>query len=96
MVTVTEAGATLTGADPGRAKVTPLSEYPGKGRATGGVRSHTLLKGEVGLQLAFVGPDPRACATDGTARDLPSEFGKRDGSGTALTDVVSVVGTRLR
>lgn len=96
VVTVTTAGATLTGADPGRAKVTPLSEYPGKGRATGGVRSHGLLKGEVGLSIAFVGPDPRACASDGAARDLPTEPGKRDGSGTPLTDVVSVVGTRLR
>jgi DNA gyrase subunit A len=96
VVTVTSAGATLTGADPGRAKVTPLTEYPGKGRATGGVRSHTLLKGEVGLALAFVGIEPRGCATDGTARELPAEPGKRDGSGTPLTDVVSFIGTRLR
>ena len=96
VVTITSAGATLTGADPGRAKVTPLADYPGKGRATGGVRSHTLLKGEVGLALAFVGPEPRACASDGTARELPSELGKRDGSGSPLTDVVSFVGTRLR
>lgn len=96
VVTVTTAGATLTGADPGRAKVTPLTEYPGKGRATGGVRSHTLLKGEVGLSLAFVGPEPRACASDGSPRELPTDLGKRDGSGTPLTDVVSVIGTRLR
>jgi DNA gyrase subunit A len=96
VVTITSAGATLTGADPGRAKVTPLTEYPAKGRATGGVRSHTLLKGEVGLALAFVGSDPRACSNDGTARELPTEFGKRDGSGSPLSDVVSVLGTRLR
>jgi DNA gyrase subunit A len=96
VVTITSAGATLTGADPGRAKVTPLTEYPAKGRATGGVRSHTLLKGEVGLALAFVGPDPRASANDGTARELPTELGKRDGSGSPLSDVVSVLGTRLR
>jgi DNA gyrase subunit A len=96
VVTITSAGATLTGADPGRAKVTPLTEYPGKGRATGGVRSHALLKGEVGLILAFVGSDPRACASDGTSRELPTELGKRDGSGSPLTDVVSVIGTRLR
>lgn len=96
VVTVTSAGATLTGTDPGRAKVTPLGEYPGKGRATGGVRSHTLLKGEVGLAMAFVGPDPRGCATDGSARELPSDLGKRDGSGSVLADVVAVLGTRLR
>jgi DNA gyrase subunit A len=96
VVTVTAAGATLTGADPGRAKVTPLDEFPAKGRATGGVRSHALLKGEIGLSLAFVGADPRACATDGTARDLPDTLGKRDGTGAPLTDVVSILGTRLR
>jgi DNA gyrase subunit A len=96
VVTVTAAEATLTGADPGRAKVTPLSEFPAKGRATGGVRGHSLLKGEVGLSLAWVGDEPRASAVDGTPRDLPAEPGKRDGSGTALTDAISVVGTRLR
>ncbi len=96
VVTVTAAEATLTGADPGRAKVTPLSEFPAKGRATGGVRGHSLLKGEVGLSLAWVGDEPRASAVDGTPRDLPTEPGKRDGSGTALTDAISVVGTRLR
>ncbi|MEY4396867.1 MAG: hypothetical protein RLZZ40_623 [Actinomycetota bacterium] len=96
VVTITAAEATLTGADPGRAKVTPLSEFPGKGRATGGVRGHSLLKGEVGLALAWAGDDPRASAVDGSPRDLPAEPGKRDGSGTALTDAVTVVGTRLR
>ncbi len=96
VVTVTAAGATLTGADPGRAKVTPLSEFPAKGRATSGVRSHTLLKGEIGLSMAFVGFDPRASATDGTARDLPDDVGKRDGTGAPLPDVVSILGTRLR
>ena len=96
VVTVTAAEATLTGADPGRAKVTPLSEFPGKGRATGGVRGHSLLKGEVGLALAWVGDEPRASAIDGSPRDLPTELGKRDGSGSALTDAVTVVGTRLR
>ena len=96
VVTVTAAGSTLTGADPGRAKVTPLSEFPAKGRATGGVRGHSLLKGEIGLSVAWVGDEPRASAVDGTARDLPTEPGKRDGSGTALADAVSVIGTRLR
>ncbi len=96
VVTITSAGATLTGADPGRAKVTPLAEFPGKGRATGGVRSHALVKGEVGLALAYVGTDPRACAQDGSARELPTEPGKRDGSGSPLSDVVAVLGTRLR
>jgi DNA gyrase subunit A len=96
VVTVTTAGATLTGADPGRAKVSALSEFPGKGRATGGVRAHTLLKGEIGLAAAFVGDEPRASANDGTARELPTELGKRDGSGSPLADVIGAIGTRLR
>ena len=96
VVTITAAEATLTGADPGRAKVTPLAEFPAKGRATAGVRGHALLKGEIGLSLAWVGDDPRASAVDGTPRDLPLEPGKRDGSGSPLTDAVSVIGTRLR
>ncbi len=95
VVTITAAESTLTGADPGRAKLTPLAEYPSKGRATGGVRSHGLLKGEVGLALAWVGPDPRACASDGTPRSLPVEAGKRDGTGSPLGDAVTVLGTRL-
>ena len=46
---------TLAGADPGRAKVSRFAEFPAKGRATGGVRSHTFLKGEASLALAWVG-----------------------------------------
>jgi DNA gyrase subunit A len=95
VVTITAAESTLTGADPGRAKLTPLAEFPSKGRATGGVRSHGLLKGEIGLSLAWVGPEPRGCASDGTPRSLPTDAGKRDGTGSPLTDAVTVVGTRL-
>ena len=39
-----------------RVKVTPFSEYPGKGRATGGVRAQRFLKGEDTLLVAWVGP----------------------------------------
>jgi DNA gyrase subunit A len=95
VVTITAAESTLTGADPGRAKLTPLTEFPSKGRATGGVRSHGLLKGEIGLALAWVGPEPRGCASDGTPRALPTDTGKRDGTGVPLTDAVTAVGTRL-
>ena len=95
VVTVTAAESTLTGADPGRAKLTPLADFPPKGRATSGVRGHGLLKGEVGLALAWVGPEPRACASDGTPRLLPTDTGKRDGTGTPLAEAVTILGTRL-
>ena len=96
VVTVSNPGSTLTGTDPGRAKISPLTEFPGKGRATGGVRAHGFLKGEIGLALAFVGENPVAVASDGSPRELPIESGKRDGSGTPLADVVSLIGEPLR
>lgn len=92
VVTVTAAEGTLAGADPGRAKVSLLSEFPAKGRATGGVRAHALLKGEIGLSRAWVGTDPRAVGADGTPLELPTELSKRDGSGSPLTHVVSSIG----
>jgi DNA gyrase subunit A len=95
VVTVTATESTLTGADPGRAKLTPLADFPPKGRATGGVRGHGLLKGEVGLALAWVGPEPRACASDGAPRLLPADIGKRDGTGSPLAEAVTILGTRL-
>ncbi|PTW91679.1 DNA gyrase subunit A [Microbacteriaceae bacterium MWH-Ta3] len=92
VVTVTAAEATLAGADPGRAKVTLFSEFPGKGRGTGGVRAHALLKGEIGLSLAWVGVSPLAVAADGSPRELPVDLGKRDGSGSPLADVIATIG----
>ncbi len=48
----------LPGTEAGCVKVTPFSEYPAKGRATGGVRCHRFLKGEDALVLAWAGPAP--------------------------------------
>ena len=53
VATISTPTETLAGADPGRAKVSRLAEFPGKGRATGGVRAHTFLKGESALSLAW-------------------------------------------
>jgi DNA gyrase subunit A len=64
-------------------KVTPFSEYPAKGRGTGGVRCHRFLKGEDTLVFAYAGPGPvRAAAASGAAVELPEATGRRDGSGT--------------
>ena len=58
-------------------------EYPGKGRATGGVRCHRFLKGEDTLVLAWAGTAPaRAAAASGAPVELPEATGRRDGSGT--------------
>jgi DNA gyrase subunit A len=65
------------------AKVTPLSVYPGKGRATGGVRCQKFTKGAERLTLAWVGSRPGAGTDKGEPLDLPDVDQRRDGSGTA-------------
>jgi DNA gyrase subunit A len=66
-------------------KVTPLSEYPRKGRATGGVRVQRLLSGEDRLVLGWAGPAPAwAAAAGGDPVELPAVHGRRDGSGTPV------------
>src|SRR5689334_21463230 len=53
-------------------KVTPLSEYPRKGRATGGVRCQRLLSGEAILVLGWAGPAPAwAAGASGEPVELP-------------------------
>ncbi len=95
-VTVSTSTSTIAGADPGRAKVSALTEFPGKGRATGGVRAHSFLKGEDVLGLAWVGPAPAlAVGSDGAARQLPESLAKRDASGTQLDAVIGSVGESL-
>jgi DNA gyrase subunit A len=73
-------------------KVTPLSEYPRKGRATGGVRCQRLLSGEALLVLGWAGTNPWAAAANGDPVDLPPATGKRDGSGTPVDRPVAAVG----
>jgi DNA gyrase subunit A len=88
---VTSAGssAALPGTEGGSLKVTPYTEYPAKGRGTGGVRCHRFLKGEDRLVLAHAGNTPlRASAANGVAVELPPADGRRDGSGMPSTQVI--------
>lgn len=78
---------TFTGAS---AKVTPLAEYPGKGRATGGVRSQRFLKDEIELKLAWVGPRPVASTDKGEPLDLPKVDKRRDASGGPSANIAVV------
>jgi len=74
-------------------KVTPLSDYPRKGRATGGVRVQRLLSGEGRLVLGWAGPAPAwAAAVGGDPVELPSGYGRRDGSGTPVDRAPVAVG----
>ena len=96
VATISTPAETLLGADPGRAKVSRFTEFPGKGRATGGVRAHTFLKGEVALALAWVGQaPPLAVGADGAARTLPDSGAKRDASGSPLDAVIGSIGRGL-
>jgi DNA gyrase subunit A len=96
VVTVSTSTETIAGADFGRAKVSVLTEFPGKGRATGGVRSHSFLKGEDALALAWAGTAPAtAVGADGSVRQLPEPGAKRDASGAVLDAVVGSIGSNL-
>ena len=96
VVTVTAAGDALPGTSAGSAKVTEFAEYPVKGRATAGVRAHRFLRGEEALSLAWAGHGPaRAASANGVARALPTEHGRRDGSGVPLTQQIDAVGPSL-
>ncbi|MBO3093252.1 DNA gyrase/topoisomerase IV subunit A [Cellulomonas dongxiuzhuiae] len=93
VVTVSGSSAALPGTQTGSVKVTPFAAYPGKGRATGGVRSHRFLKGEDALILAHVGPAPaRATGSGGQPVDLPPVDERRDGSGAPLDAPVHAIG----
>ena len=97
-VVVTIAGSydALPGTNPGSAKVSAFSEYPSKGRATSGVRAHRFLKGEDVLLLAWAGHGPaKAASAAGVARALPTEHGRRDGSGIVLSQPVEAIGPSL-
>src|SRR5690348_6199982 len=97
VVTVAGSAGALPGTRAGSVKVTPMHEYPGKGRATGGVRCHRFLKGEDLLVLAWAGPGPAAGATEaGAPVELPAPVGKRDGSGTGLSGPLAVLGGSVR
>ena len=82
VVTVSGSASALPGTEAGSVKVTPFTEYPPKGRATGGVRCHRFLKGEDELVFAWAGAAPALAAADsGAPVDLPEPVARRDGSG---------------
>lgn len=74
-----------TTTDVGRVKATPLAEYPSKGRGTGGVRCHTLRRGETTLVAAWIGQGrPLALTKSGSTSILDIDFARRDATGTEL------------
>jgi DNA gyrase subunit A len=67
-------------------KVTPLAEYPAKGRATGGVATLRYLSGmNPAIQVGWAGARPVGCTASGGAVELPDPDPRRGGSGVAMT-----------
>ncbi|GAA1250425.1 DNA gyrase subunit A [Microbacterium phyllosphaerae] len=96
VATVSGGDSSLPGTEPGRAKVSSFTEYPSKGRATGGVRAHAFLKGEDRLTVAWVGPTPaQAVDPTGAVRKLPDAGARRDASGQPIDGVIGSIGRTL-
>ncbi|MEK9602627.1 MAG: DNA gyrase C-terminal beta-propeller domain-containing protein, partial [Pontimonas sp.] len=95
VVTLSGSSEVLPGTESVRAKKTPLTEFPAKGRATSGVRAHAFLKGEDTLVGAFVGYQPLAMGPRGQAVELPEETAKRDASGSLVEGAISYLGEQL-
>ena len=93
VATVAGTAGALPGAAATTVKVSSFSEYPPKGRATGGVRCHRFLKGEDAIVLGWAGPAPARGATEaGTPVDLPPPTGRRDGSGERVRHPLAGIG----
>jgi len=83
LLTAANSSQALGATDPGSVKLTPLSEYPKKGRGAMGVRCQRLLKHEDQIYFAALVQDP-ATAFDsaGQQLELPGIDPRRDASGT--------------
>jgi DNA gyrase subunit A len=95
VITVSGSSQVLPGTEAVRVKRTALAEFPAKGRATGGVRAHTFLKGEDVLVRAFVGRAPRALGSKGTPLELELPEAKRDASGALTPESPEAFGEAL-
>ena len=93
LVVTIAAGENFYGQPAYSIKVSELSGFPTKGRATGGVRAQRFLKGETELTVGYAGPSPQPAASAGGARALPAELGKRDASGQPLDAKIDAVGS---
>ena len=87
--------ATVAGKDAATAnslKVSSLSEFPAKGRATGGIRCHKFLSGEKYLVTAGAGNAPIHAATStGGFVEVKDKLAKRDATGTVLSKSVAAL-----
>lgn len=92
VLTAANSSQALGGTDPGSHKLSALTEFPSKGRATGGVRAHKFIRNEDQLYFAWVGVSPKAQSRDGKPLEISSELSKRDASGSPLTALIASAG----
>lgn len=86
-----------TVSDAGALKVSAATDYPQKGRGTGGVRCQTFRKNEATLVAAAVAdPAPIAVSSNGTIIDYAVERTRRDGPGAPLETGVAGFGSLRR
>ena len=96
IITAAKSASTLAGIDGGSLKRSALSEFPAKGRATGGVRAQKFIRNEDHLYFAaIVSSEPLGASADGKPIDLAGiALAKRDASGTTIEIAIATVGTR--
>jgi len=90
LVTAANSSLALGSTDPGSIKITPVANYPRKGRATQGVRCHRFLKNQDQLYFAgFCSASPILLNLDGSALAAVEIEQRRDGSGIAVDDYLA-------
>ena len=91
LVTAANSSQSLGATDPGSVKITPLSAYPRKGRATQGVRCHRFLKNEDQLYFAGVSNEPKLLNFEGVEIAQVEPNPRRDASGESLDQYLAAV-----
>ena len=93
VLTAASNSESLGAVDAGSTKLSALSEFPPKGRATGGVRAQKFIRDENQIYFAFVGDAPiLASASSGKPLEIPTTLSKRDSSGTPLSATIISAG----
>ena len=87
----------VTVSNNGSLKITPVSEYPIKGRGGSGVRCYTFRKSESYLAHVWIGDAP-VIGSDksGVPVNILVQHSRRDGSGTPPESPVDAIGTVRR
>jgi len=94
VITAANNSSAIAGTDSGSAKLSELSEFPMKGRATGGVRAHKFIRNEDQVYFAWAGnPEFLASAADGKPIEFDLEPSKRDASGSKIASPLGAIGT---